>query len=61
VLRSLPHGKAPGGPFFRFVGCVGSVVEDQVAVNRKGVFTRDRRPKMAAHKLREIWATRAGG
>lgn len=23
--------------------------------NRKGVFTRDRLPKMAAHKLREIW------
>ncbi len=26
------------------------------AMNYKGVFTRDRRPKMAAHKLREIWA-----
>ncbi len=24
-------------------------------MNYKGVFTRDRRPKMAAHKLREIW------
>ena len=24
-------------------------------LNHKGVFTRDRRPKMAAHKLREIW------
>jgi beta-galactosidase/beta-glucuronidase len=25
------------------------------ALNHKGVFTRDRRPKMAAHKLRELW------
>ena len=23
--------------------------------NYKGVFTRDRRPKMAAHRLRELW------
>ena len=23
--------------------------------NYKGVFTRDRRPKLAAHRLREIW------
>ena len=27
----------------------------RVVVNRKGVFTRDRRPKMAAHRLRERW------
>jgi beta-glucuronidase len=24
-------------------------------LNLKGVFTRDRRPKMAAHRLRQIW------
>jgi beta-glucuronidase len=24
-------------------------------MNLKGVFTRDRRPKLAAHKLRELW------
>jgi len=24
-------------------------------INYKGVFTRDRRPKMVAHKLRELW------
>lgn len=24
-------------------------------MNHKGIFTRDRRPKMAAHRLREIW------
>jgi beta-glucuronidase len=26
------------------------------SLNQKGVFTRDRRPKMAAHRLRELWA-----
>ncbi|WP_304217079.1 beta-glucuronidase [Phenylobacterium aquaticum] len=26
------------------------------SLNQKGVFTRDRRPKLAAHKLRELWA-----
>jgi beta-glucuronidase len=25
-------------------------------INQKGVFTRDRRPKLAAHKLRELWS-----
>lgn len=25
------------------------------ALNHKGVFTRDRRPKLAAHRLRELW------
>jgi len=25
-------------------------------MNYKGVFTRDRRPKMAAHFLRKIWS-----
>jgi len=24
-------------------------------MNLKGVFTRDRRPKLAAHRLRELW------
>lgn len=28
------------------------------ALNHKGVFTRDRRPKLAAHRLREIWRPR---
>jgi beta-glucuronidase len=29
------------------------------SLNLKGVFTRDRRPKLAAHRLREIWRTPA--
>jgi beta-glucuronidase len=29
-------------------------------LNLKGVFTRDRRPKMAAHRLRELWRGGAG-
>ncbi|MDQ5812599.1 MAG: glycosyl hydrolase, partial [Actinomycetota bacterium] len=27
------------------------------SMNLKGVFTRDRRPKLAAHRLRELWKT----
>ncbi len=30
------------------------------ALNHKGVFTRDRRPKLAAHRLRELWKQRVG-
>jgi len=29
-------------------------------LNHKGVFTRDRQPKMAAHFLRERWAKKSG-
>jgi beta-glucuronidase len=28
-------------------------------VNMKGIFTRDRRPKMAAHRLRAVWTETA--
>ena len=30
-------------------------VKRPMALNFKGVFTRDRRPKLAAHRLRELW------
>ena len=30
------------------------------ALNQKGVFTRDRRPKVAALRLRELWIERKG-
>lgn len=33
----------------------GQGVKRPMAINFKGVFTRDRRPKMVAHRLREIW------
>ena len=33
----------------------GQAVHRIQGLNLKGVFTRDRRPKLAAHKLREIW------
>jgi len=29
-------------------------------MNLKGVFTRDRRPKLAAHRLRELWNAQDG-
>ena len=33
----------------------GQAVHRVAGMNYKGVFTRDRRPKMAAHRLRELW------
>ncbi|MBZ0276074.1 MAG: beta-glucuronidase [Anaerolineae bacterium] len=33
----------------------GQSVRRANAMNYKGVFTRDRRPKLAAHRLRELW------
>jgi len=33
----------------------GQAVHRMNAMNYKGVFTRDRRPKLAAHRLRELW------
>jgi beta-glucuronidase len=34
----------------------GQAVHRVGGMNLKGVFTRDRRPKLAAHRLRELWA-----
>jgi beta-glucuronidase len=33
----------------------GQAVHRVGGINYKGVFTRDRRPKMAAHRLKELW------
>jgi beta-glucuronidase len=33
----------------------GQAVHRMGGMNLKGVFTRDRRPKLAAHRLREMW------
>jgi beta-glucuronidase len=37
----------------------GQMVRRFGGFNLKGVFTRDRRPKMAAHRLRQIWKDKA--
>ena len=36
---------------FRTAQCISRII-----FNRKGVFTRDRQPKLAAHVLRELWS-----
>lgn len=33
----------------------GQAIRRMAGMNCKGVFTRDRRPKLAAHRLRELW------
>ncbi len=35
-------------------------VHRMAGMNYKGVFTRDRRPKLAAHRLRELWTSASG-
>jgi len=35
----------------------GQAVHRMGGLNLKGVFTRDRRPKLAAHRLRQLWNT----
>ena len=35
----------------------GQAVHRMGGMNLKGVFTRDRRPKLAAHRLREMWSS----
>jgi beta-glucuronidase len=35
----------------------GQAVHRMGGMNYKGVFTRDRRPKLAVHRLRELWTS----
>ena len=49
--RAFVIGEMPWN-FADFATCQGPM---RVGGNRKGLFTRDRRPKMAAHWLRERW------
>ena len=51
--REFVIGEMPWN-FADFSTCQGPM---RVGGNRKGLFTRDRRPKMAAHWLRERWKT----
>ena len=39
----------------------GQAAHRMGGMNFKGVFTRDRRPKLAAHRLRELWDSRQDG
>jgi beta-glucuronidase len=34
----------------------GQAVHRMGGMNLKGLFTRDRRPKLAAHRVRELWS-----
>ena len=49
--RNFVIGEMPWN-FADFATCQGPM---RVGGNRKGLFTRDRRPKMAAHWFRERW------
>lgn len=45
-----------GAHVWSFADFKTSQTPSRVVVNRKGLFTRERQPKLAAHKLREKWS-----
>ncbi|WP_159886053.1 beta-glucuronidase [Paenibacillus puerhi] len=53
IIKSKPY--TIGAHVWSFADFKTSQTPSRVVVNRKGVFTRDRQPKLAAHKLKELW------
>lgn len=53
VLRAKPW--CIGAHVWAFADFKTSQTISRIVFNRKGVFTRDRQPKMAAHTLRRLW------
>ena len=52
VLKAVASGdKSKAGDTFKTAQAVHRVG----GMNYKGLFTRDRQPKLAAHKLRDLW------
>ena len=54
VLRRHPYVVGAHPWAFADFKAVQSIIRVQ-GLNQKGVFTRDRRPKQAAHRLRALW------
>ena len=53
MLENLPF--VIGGFIWALADFAAPQKHTRVMGNRKGVFTRDRRPKMAAHRVRKLW------
>ena len=54
-----PHRRRVGEHFWNFADFQTSLGIVRVDGNKKGVFTRDRRPKAVAHMLRKRWTGHA--
>jgi len=53
VLRTKPW--CIGAHVWAFADFKTAQTITRIVFNRKGVFSRDRQPKMAAHTLRRLW------
>lgn len=53
IIESKPY--TIGAHIWAFADFKTSQTPSRVLTNRKGLFTRDRQPKLAAHKVKEIW------
>ncbi|URN95201.1 MAG: beta-glucuronidase [Candidatus Pristimantibacillus lignocellulolyticus] len=58
IIANKPY--TIGAHVWSFADFKTSQTPSRVVVNRKGLFTRERQPKLAAHKLREIWLKEKG-
>lgn len=59
IIRSKPY--AMGAHIWAFADFKTSQTPSRVVLNRKGLFTRERQPKLAAHKIRDKWKTQKEG
>ena len=53
IIKNKPY--TIGAHVWSFADFKTSQTPSRVIVNRKGLFTRDRQPKLAAHQLRKMW------
>lgn len=54
IIENKPY--TIGAHVWSFADFKTSQTPSRVIVNRKGLFTRDRQPKLAAHKMRQMWS-----
>lgn len=59
ALRKLPY--MVGAHVWSFADFMACQTCSRVIYNRKGVFTRERNPKMAAHTIKRLWEKEAKG
>ena len=53
IIKKMPY--VIGAHVWAFANFKTAQTISRVVDNHKGVFTRDRQPKLAAHAIKEIW------
>ncbi|NLX59162.1 MAG: beta-glucuronidase [Phycisphaerae bacterium] len=59
MIEAKPY--AAGEHIWNFADFMTGQVHTRVVGNKKGIFTRDRQPKLAAHVVRALWNSRSPG